>query len=76
MISEKDVEILQEIVDESGDCLNARRCQVCPFRSTCLPEFLNKPITQNERLAKALAILAHYSLLGDEEISLVEDRYE
>jgi len=76
MIPDKDVRILQEIVDKSGDCLDTKRCQACPFRSTCLPQFLNKPLSHNERLAKALATLTHYSLLGDEDMSLVEDLHE
>jgi len=77
-ISRSDQVVLQQIVDEEGNCLKASRCKVCPFRSMCLPEFLfPKPLTPNQRMTMALDILVHHSLI-DEDIEvqdLRDDKY-
>jgi hypothetical protein len=69
-ISKSDQIVLQQIVDEEGNCLKASRCKVCPFRSMCLPEFLfPQPLTQNQRMTMALDILVHHSLI-DEDVEV------
>jgi hypothetical protein len=69
-LSQIDQDVLQEIVDEAGNCLKSTRCKVCPFRSMCLPEFLfPKPLSREERMTMALDVLVHHSLL-DENIEV------
>lgn len=67
-LSEQDNKVIQEIVDTAGNCLSSKRCEVCPFRGTCLPEFLNTPLSPEARLALALRVISHQFLV-DEEIS-------
>ena len=68
MLNKEDQRILEEIVNLSGDCLEQIRCQRCPFRSMCLPDFLNPtPPTKPQRLNMAFDILAH-SVLVDSNI--------
>lgn len=64
MISDDDIRILEEIVEKEGKCMSSTRCQRCPFRAMCLPEFLypNKP-TSNQRFNMAMDILVHNSLI-------------
>ena len=65
-LSDVDKTILQEIVNETGKCLHAKRCLLCPFRSQCLPEFLYPyPPTETQRFSMALNILSHHLLMGD-----------
>jgi hypothetical protein len=71
-ISSNDKKILEEIVDTQGACLDSKRCQQCPFRAMCLPEFLYpKRPTQAQRLELALNILTHQHLV-DEEMTTAE----
>ena len=66
MLNSNDEKILQEIIDLDGKCLDSKRCQGCPFRAVCLPEFLYPvPPTQQQRLRIALDVLANQSILGD-----------
>jgi hypothetical protein len=63
MLSEKDRKVLQEIIDTDGKCLDSNRCNMCPFRSICLPEFLNtSPPSPQQRINMALAIIIHDEL--------------
>lgn len=72
-LTNKDVEILQEIVNVGGKCLYSKRCLDCPFRSRCLPEFLNtEPPTTNQRLNMALDVLTYHQLLEDGDALQVE----
>ncbi len=65
-LSNKDKKILSEIVAISGNCLESKRCSECPFRSVCLPEFLNpRPLTRPQRLNMALDVLSYNMLLDD-----------
>lgn len=67
-LNSKDATILQEIVDLDGNCMDSRRCQVCPFRAMCLPEFLHtNPPTPNERAKMALDVIMHHVLADEEE---------
>lgn len=66
-LSDLDKKILQEIVTESGKCLNSKRCAVCPFRAKCLPEFLNEEVpTESQRMQMALDVLTHHALIDEE----------
>ena len=64
-LTANDQQILEEIIQTEGDCLDGHtRCQGCPFRSMCLPEFLNtKTPTKRQRFDLALRILTHHALL-------------
>jgi hypothetical protein len=71
-LSKQDEDILNQIVDLDGKCMESTRCIKCPFRSMCLPEFLNPiPPTTQQRAKIALDVLAHHALV-DEDL-LVED---
>lgn len=75
-LSKNDETILQEIVDLEGDCLMRKRCEQCPFRSMCLPEFLNvaaPPPTKQQRRDMALKVLTHNSLLEDTTDDVVKE---
>lgn len=65
-LTELDNKIIQEIVTANGQCLSSKRCEVCPFRGMCLPEFLNTPLSPEARLALALRVLSHQFLLGED----------
>ncbi len=63
-LHKNDAAILQEIVELEGNCLLKERCMSCPFRSMCLPEFLNpSPPPQSQRFNMALDILTHSALM-------------
>lgn len=67
-LNSKDIEILEDIVAVEGKCLYSKRCPDCPFRSKCLPEFLNPdPPTAQQRLNMALDVLSYHQLLDDQE---------
>lgn len=66
-LNKSDEDVLQKIVELDGDCLSPERCQKCPFRSMCLPEFCNPvPPTKNQRRNLALNILTHNCLIDDD----------
>lgn len=65
-LSDSDKDILEEIVELDGQCMNSNRCKRCPFRAICLPEFLNPvPPSQPQRLKMAQDVLAHHYLIDD-----------
>ena len=69
-LTNQDIQILQEIVDLEGKCLESNRCKVCPFRAICLPDFLNtRPPTASHREKLAMDVLTHHALI-DSEISI------
>jgi|GEM_PF-4002274 len=75
-LSDSDKQTMQEIIDTQGACLDSKRCQKCPFRSACLPEFLNpNPPSQPQRLQMAMDILAHNYLI-DDDITIEEAKEE
>ena len=66
-LSVSDRNTLEEIVQLDGQCLDSKRCQRCPFRAMCLPEFLNVvPPSEPQRLKMAQDILTHYYLIDDQ----------
>jgi hypothetical protein len=65
-LSAIDKNILEEILKTEGQCMNSKRCERCPFRAACLPEFLNPiPPSQEQRLKMAQDVLAHHYLIDD-----------
>ena len=67
-LSTNDATTLQEIVDLDGDCILSSRCSRCPFRSMCLPEFLNPvPPTTHQRARMALNVLTHHALVDEDQ---------
>lgn len=66
-----DKKILEQIVELDGNCLDGRpRCEQCPFRSKCLPEFLNEePPTKHKRLEMAKQVLFHNLVLEEDDQS-------
>ncbi len=66
-LSNSDKNTLEEIVVLNGQCLDSRRCQRCPFRAMCLPEFLNPvPPSPPKRLKIAQDVLTHYYLIDSD----------
>lgn len=75
-LSDSDKEILEEIVSISGQCLDSKRCQKCPFRAICLPDFLNTvPPSQPQRLKMAQDVLTHHYLI-DDDIDIREHKWD
>ena len=73
-LSRKDAATLQEIIDLDGDCLNSNRCNKCPFRKICLPEFLNTiSPTTHQRAKMALDVIAHHALVDTTEAPLQQE---
>jgi hypothetical protein len=71
-LGKDDKDVLEEIVELDGQCLESSRCRRCPFRAICLPEFLNPiPPSPSQRLKMAQDILAHHYLI-DEEMEVEE----
>ena len=69
-LSEDHKLVLEEIVNLEGDCLKKERCERCPFRMSCLPEFLtspNLPPTKNQRFEMALDTITRDIIMKDEE---------
>jgi hypothetical protein len=66
-LSQSDKDVLEEIVQTDGQCMESNRCKKCPFRSICLPDFLNiNPPTQPQRLKMAQDVLTHHYLLDED----------
>lgn len=73
-LSKNDAEILQQIVNLDGKCIDSRRCKLCPFRVMCLPEFLYpNPPSPEQRLKMALDVMTHHELVGEEQPFQLED---
>jgi hypothetical protein len=77
-LNNSDKEVLQEIIDTDGQCLDSKRCSRCPFRAICLPEFLNPvPPSQPQRLKMAIDVLAHHYLVdNDIEVEDIKKDYK
>lgn len=66
-LNKQDISILEKIVDLEGNCMDSMRCGKCPFRSLCLPDFLNPvPPTTQQRAKMAIDVLTHHSLMGED----------
>jgi len=71
-LSTIDKATLEEITQLSGKCLDSGRCNRCPFRAICLPEFLNPiPPSEEQRLKMAQDVLTHHYLI-DSDMDLDE----
>jgi hypothetical protein len=77
-LSTSDKNVLEEIVATDGQCMSSKRCESCPFRAICLPEFLNPiPPSQEQRLKMAQDVLAHHYLIDDEvEVEDIQKDYK
>jgi hypothetical protein len=76
-LSQSDKSVLEEIVNLDGQCMESSRCKKCPFRSICLPDFLNtNPPTQPQRLKMAQDVLTHQYLLDQDMDKEEFDRRE
>lgn len=63
--------VLEQILELSGNCLDAKLCKRCPFAKKCLPGFIKAPRmrpSREERLHMALDYVARKSLFGDDEV--------
>ena len=73
-LNKSDTDVLEQIVQLDGDCMDSQRCKLCPFRGMCLQEFIYpNPPTQSQRQQMALNVLTHHALVDDE--SLVPEEY-
>jgi hypothetical protein len=73
-LSTSDKNVLEDIVATDGQCMSSKRCEKCPFRAICLPEFLNPvPPSREQRLKMAQDVLAHHYLI-DEDVEVEEIR--
>ena len=69
-MNSKKTQILEKIIDLQGDCLEAALCEDCPFKSKCLPQFLDyksKP-SKEERFNLAMDTIVNVTLLEDTDI--------
>ena len=69
MISDKHQDVLQEIIELKGSCLDAPRCLACPFKKECLPEFVKgeggAKLSKPQRMNKAVDLLTNLELIGE-----------
>lgn len=59
-MTEKEIAVLEKIVEKEGNCLSAPLCEACPFRLECLPPFIvpNKQVlSEGKRCQMALSAL-------------------
>lgn len=65
-LSNNDTQILEQIVNLDGKCMDSQRCKICPFRVMCLPEFLNPlPPSPEQRAKMALDVMTHHALVDE-----------
>ena len=77
-LTDSDARILQQIVDADGNCMDSKRCQKCPFRAMCLPEFLVFPPPSPEaRVKLALDVMTHHALVDEtEELDVKQHKWD
>lgn len=76
-LSKNDADVLEQIVQLSGDCMDSKRCTLCPFRGMCLQEFIYpNPPTQSQRQQMALNVLAHHALVDEEPLDPEEYKWD
>lgn len=59
-MTNKEIEVLEKIVELDGHCLSASLCEACPFRLECLPPFIvpeRQVLSEGKRRQMALAAL-------------------
>lgn len=65
-----ETQVLDKIIELEGNCLLSGMCQHCPFRSKCLPEFLNiKTPSEEKRMNLALSVVTNIALSESTDIS-------
>lgn len=77
-LSDNDARVLEEISILDGNCMESKRCKVCPFRALCLPEFLfPNPPTPQQRAKMALDVMTHHALVDeDQELDIEQHRWD
>lgn len=77
-LSANDTQVLEDIASLEGDCMDSKRCKVCPFRAMCLPEFLYPmPPTKEQRLKLALDVMTHHALVDESNpLNIEEHRWD
>lgn len=76
MLPDGDQVTLQEIIDTGGDCMQSDRCQRCPFRSMCLPSFLNPiPPSKNARFNMAMDVIVHNALVEETDTKTFKEEF-
>jgi len=76
-LSKNDANILEQIVQLEGKCMDSQRCPRCPFRGMCIPEFIYpNPPTQQQRAQMALNVLAHHALVDEEPLKAEEYQWD
>lgn len=61
-MTNKEMEVLEKIVELKGNCLTATLCESCPFRLECLPPFIipdQTPPSEAKRCKMALSALSN-----------------
>jgi hypothetical protein len=72
----KNLQTLEKIVELKGDCLDSKLCNQCPFKSKCLPQFLNfknRP-TKEERFNLALDNIVNTTIMEEDELSYAREK--
>lgn len=76
-LSNSDAQVLSEIVNLDGKCMESQRCKICPFRAMCLPEFLNPvPPTPEQRAKMALDVITHHALVDEQDLDVEQHRWD
>ena len=76
-LSNADAQVLEEIVNLDGKCMESQRCKICPFRAMCLPEFLNPvPPTPSQRAKMALDVITHHALVDEQDLDIEQHRWD
>jgi hypothetical protein len=67
-LDDKQKAILNKIIEKEGDCLTSYLCISCPFRTKCLPEFLDRSTrpSHKERYMMAADAITRIELMLDE----------
>ena len=69
-MNDSEKQILEDILEKEGDCLDWKNCVRCPFKSKCLLNVITQPksmYTKRERVNLALNKLTNEILLDDKE---------
>lgn len=76
-LSKNDTQVLEQIVQLDGKCMDSQRCKQCPFRGMCIPEFVYpNPPSQQQRSQMALNVLVHHSLVDEEPLNTEDFRWD
>ena len=76
-LSKNDTQVLEQIVQLDGKCMDSQRCKLCPFRGMCIPEFVYpNPPTQQQRSQMALNVLVHHALVDEAPLNAEDFRWD